>query len=230
MFTDTHLLLAFGLGVSLFGAPFLLLVVKLTDGNPLGLPVRLALWCLAGVVCGIAMLANETWSHLLGLRVPSWQTVFGAAAASLAVLTAWPLLQYLQGRMGGVPITQNALFQKIAVLPVPYRIFLVTTAAVTEEILYRGFAIGIGSSLLGSTWVAVILSIVIFTITHFRWGLTHMLSVLWAGLAFTSLFVVTGDLVACMVAHAAMDAVGLIIAPIAMAHRSRDKGNRRNKI
>jgi membrane protease YdiL (CAAX protease family) len=221
MFTDTHLFLAFGLAVSLFGAPILLVMVKLIGENPLGLGLRLALWLLASVVCGIAALASEPWIHLMGLRAPGWQTVLGAAAAALAVLSAWPLLQYFQRRVGGVSTTQNVAFQNIAVLPVSYRIFLVATAAVTEEILYRGFAIGIGGVLIGNPWVAAVLSIVIFTTTHFRWGLSHLLSVLWAALALTGLFVVTGDLVACIVAHAVMDTVGLIIAPLAMGRRAQ---------
>jgi membrane protease YdiL (CAAX protease family) len=221
MSNHTYLLLALGFAASLLGAPILLVTVKLAGGNQLGLAARLALWALAGAVCGIALLAGAPWSHLVGLRVPSWQTLRGAAAATVAVLAAWPLLQYVQGRLGGVSITQNPAFQKIAVLSVSYRIFLVITAAVTEEVLYRGFAIGVGSILLGNPLVAATLSIVIFTSAHFRWGLGHMLSVFWVALVFTTLFVVTGDLWACIAAHAASDATGLLIAPAMMARRNR---------
>jgi membrane protease YdiL (CAAX protease family) len=60
----------------------------------------------------------------------------------------------------------------------PQEIAIGATAAVTEEILYRGFAIGIGKAFLGNTLEAATLSVVIFTVTHFRWGFSHMLSVL----------------------------------------------------
>jgi hypothetical protein len=161
--THTHQLLALGLAVSLFGAPLLLITVRRIDTNPLGLPVRLALWVLAGLVCAIAVLASEPWSVLLGLRVPGWRTVLGAAAAAIAVLSSWPFLQYLQRTAGGSWIMANAVFRRIIALPLAYRLFLVATAAVTEEIFYRGFAIGIGKVVLGNTLEAATLSVVIFT-------------------------------------------------------------------
>jgi membrane protease YdiL (CAAX protease family) len=205
--------------MSLLGAPILLITVRLINADPLGLPVRLTLWALAGVVCRIAVLAGGSWSRSLGLTAPGWHAVVGAAAATFAVLPAWPLLQHIQRKSGGRLVTENVVFQKIVALPLVYRLFLVATAAVTEEILYRGFAIGIGKVLLGNTLEAAALSVVIFTVTHFRWGLSHLLSVLWAALVFTCLFVVTGDLLACIVAHGAIDTVGLVIAPALMAHR-----------
>jgi len=219
MSTPIYQWLALGLAISLLGAPILLIAVRLKNVDPLGLPVRLTLWVLAGVVWGIAVLAGESWSRSLGLRVPGWHAVLGAAAATFAVLPAWPLLQFIQRKAGGRLFAENVVFQKIVALPLAYRLFLIATAAVTEEILYRGFAIGIGQALLGNTPAAATLSVVIFTVTHFRWGLSHLLSVLWAALAFTCLFVVTGDLLACIMAHAAIDTVGLVIAPALMAHR-----------
>jgi CAAX prenyl protease-like protein len=224
--SHTYQLLALGLAVSLLGAPILLITVKLMDANSLALPVRLALWLLAGVVYAIAQLAGEPWSLLMGLRVPGWHTVLGAAAATTAVLLAWPLLQYVQRNAGGSLIMENTVFRKIVALPLAYRLFLVATAAVTEEILYRGFGVGIGKVVLGNTLEAATLSAVIFTVTHFRWGLSHMLSVLWTALALTSLFVVTDDLLACIMAHGALDTVGLVIAPAVMARRGRAIGNR----
>jgi hypothetical protein len=147
MSVRTYELLALGLAVSLLGAPILLTTARLFHVNPVGLPVRLALWALAGVVCGIAMLAGESWSDSLGLRVPSWQMLLGAATATFAVLLAWPFLQYIQRKARGNLVTDNVVFRKIVALPLAYRLFLVVTAAVTEEILYRGFAIGIGKIL-----------------------------------------------------------------------------------
>lgn len=111
-------LLTFGLAAALLGAPILLVTVKLVGGNQLGLAARLALWALAGAVCGIALLAGAPWSHLVGLRVPNWQTLLGAAAATVAVLAAWPLLQYVQGRLGGVSIVVGFLGSARVHLPI----------------------------------------------------------------------------------------------------------------
>jgi membrane protease YdiL (CAAX protease family) len=221
MTTHTYQLLVLGLTLSLLGAPTLLILAEFLDWNSLGLPVRLALWTLAGIVCGITALAHEPWSYLLGPRGLSWRTVIAAVAATFTMLAVWPLLQYIQRKLGGISVEQNTVFQTIVALPLAYRLFLIVTAALTEEILYRGFAIGIGKTILSGTLAASTVSVVIFTVSHFRWGLSHMLSVLWAAVVFTILFVVTGDLLACIVAHASIDAVGLVIAPAVMAGRRR---------
>jgi membrane protease YdiL (CAAX protease family) len=176
------------------------------------------------LVCGIAEWATGRASQLLGLRLPNWQTLLYAAAATAAVLAAWPVSQYFQRRAGGVSTTQNSAFLKIVAYPLSYRLFLTATAAVTEELLYRGFAIGIGGILLESIWKAAVLSIIVFTATHFRWGLGHILLVLWAALVLTSLFVITHDLLACIIAHGMIDTVGLVLAPLAKARRNRPIG------
>ena len=115
--------------------------------------------------------------------------------------------------LGGVSIEQSQQFHKMASLSFGYRLFIVVTAAVVEEILYRGYAIGIGQSLVGGILPATFLSIVVFTLSHFRWGLSHLLSVLWSALALSLLFVFTGNLFSCIAAHAAINGVGLLLLP-----------------
>jgi len=58
-------MLAAGLALALFGAPMLLLVVKLSGGNSLGLPCRLSLWVMAGLVLVIARAAPDHADLLL---------------------------------------------------------------------------------------------------------------------------------------------------------------------
>lgn len=70
-----------------------------------------------------------------------------------------------------VPLQQSLLRP-----PLGHRSFVVMTAAVTEEVLYRGYAIGVGQHLLGSTWLACALSIAAFTLGHLRWGLAHLVA------------------------------------------------------
>jgi membrane protease YdiL (CAAX protease family) len=217
-------ILAFGLALALFGTPILLLTTRFAGGNSLGWPIRLSLWALGGAALGIARSVMKNWDITLGLLAPSWRTVIGAVAAMLITCAAWPIVQHIQVRAGKKTVEQNEAFLAITALSIPYRLFLVATAAVTEEILYRGFAVGVGGEILGNRPAAVALSLIAFVGGHFRWGLGHMLSVLWAAITLTALFVITRDLLACILAHGAIDVIGLVIAPAAMARRGRADG------
>jgi membrane protease YdiL (CAAX protease family) len=224
MLSHNFPILAFGLAIALFGAPMLLLTTRLAGGNSLGLPFRMSLWTLAGIALGIALLAMTHGDLSLGLLAPSWRTAIGAVCAMFITCAAWPIIQKVQERLGKKTIVQNETFRELIALSIPYRLFLVATAAVTEEVLYRGFAIGAGGEILGNLPAAVALSLITFVGGHFRWGLAHMLSVLWAAITLTALFVITRDLLACIVAHAAIDLMGLVVAPAAMALRARADG------
>ncbi len=70
-----------------------------------------------------------------------------------------------------------------------------------------------GFVMLGSVWWAALVSVVAFTIAHYRWGLSHLLSVFWTGATLTALYVYSGDLLACVFAHAIVDTVGLLLMP-----------------
>jgi membrane protease YdiL (CAAX protease family) len=218
----------FGLALSLFGVPLLLVGARQLRLNPLSLAVRLGFWILGFGVLVLTIFGAASWSQQLGFIGFSAKTLGAATVAILATLVAWPLLQHTQKWLGGVSVEQTPQFHAIAALSYGYRIFLVATAATVEEVLYRGYAIGVGQYLLGGLWPAATVSILVFTLSHFRWGLSHLLSVLWAALVLTLLFLQTGDLLACMLAHAAIDAVGLLLAPAAMARSRRRAGVERD--
>lgn len=208
-----------GLVISLLGAPAIMLSLKGFRIDSLSLPSRLALWLLALVVLALAAYGSESWRTQLGLQAPTTVHLGVAALAIFGILAVLPLLQFVQKVLGGTSIKQTEQFRKLADLSFNFRLFLVITAAVVEEILYRGYAIGIGKDILGSPSVAVIVSLTLFVAIHFRWGLTHLLSVLFMGLILSLLFVLTNDLWACVVVHSAVDAFGLLFLPVAMRRK-----------
>lgn len=126
----------------------------------------------------------------------------------------------MQKALGGVSVEQTELFSRLAKLSFGYRLFIVMTAAVVEEVLYRGYAIGVGRYVFGSLFIAILVSLAAFVAAHFRWGMSHLLSVFWPGLVLSLLFVSTNNLLVCILAHAAVDAVGLLVAPAAMRRKN----------
>jgi membrane protease YdiL (CAAX protease family) len=215
------LLPLFGLLLALMGAPFLLAVVRMLNGDTLGIAPRLALWLIAGIVTAIAGISFQNWMELLGLNAPTLSTFGLAFLATLFTLATWPLIQATQRALGGSRVENSESFKNLVRLPVAYRCLLVLTAGVTEEVLFRSYGIGIGGNLLGGTSIALVVSLVFFVLGHYRWGLAHLLSVFWAGLVLSVLFVVTNSVVACAVTHTLVDAVGLLLAPWGMARRAK---------
>ena len=208
-----------GLALSLLGAPLLLLGFKALRIDSLSLISRVALWLLAGTVLAFATYGSGSWSQQIGIQAPTAIHLAAAVFAAFAMLAIWPIAQHLQKSYGGVRVEQTESFQKIARFSFGRRLFLVVTAAVVEEILYRSYAIGIGQTIWGSMMAAVVVSLGVFVAAHFQWGVSHLFFVFWAGLVLSLLFVFTNNIWACMLAHAIVDAVGLLLAPAAMARK-----------
>lgn len=213
------ILLDIGLAFSLGGPLLLLLASKWLRFNSLSLPSRLFLWLLAFIVLALAAFSGSPWLRRVGAQPVGWIQLIGAVVATITILGAFPFLQRLQKAVGGTSEEQTETFQKIACLPVPYRVFLVVTAATVEEVLYRGYAIGIGQYVLDSLPAAFIISLLVFVATHFRWGISHLISVFWAALVLSLLFVFTNNLFACILAHFTVDAVGFLLLPSVMPHQ-----------
>ena len=115
---------------------------------------------------------------------------------------------------------KNGLFEakapasQILHWPLWLRLFMLITAGVVEEALYRGFAIERLTALTGKRWLAALIALLGFVAAHLPfWGLGAIATPIVGGAFFTLIYLWRGDLVACMVAHLAVDSVGLLLAP-----------------
>jgi membrane protease YdiL (CAAX protease family) len=208
-----------GLALALFGAPLLLLAFRHFRVNTLSAPMRICLWLLCLAIVLLAKQGSNNWP-LLGLKIPTVKTILYAVLATIATLGSWPIVGLLQARWGGATAQTTEQFRRLSLLSFPSKLFVVLTAGSVEEVLYRGYAIGIGTETFGSVWLASTVSLAVFVVAHLRWGLSHLVSVFWAGLILTILFVVSQDLSACILAHVAIDGVGILIIPVVFARRS----------
>ena len=212
---------ATGLVLALIGPPAVLVAVRLCGGEPFRLWSALVMWGIACVATVVAMVSYDDWPAKLGLHWSGWHTAAAALTAAILLLASWPAVQFLQRALGGSDTTDSESFKKIAAKPIWHRLFLVTTAGVVEEVLYRGYGIGVGQLVFGSTSLAVVISLGIFVAAYFRWGLSHLLSVTWAGAVLSALFVITNSLLACIIVHALVDAVGFLLVPAVRARKSK---------
>jgi membrane protease YdiL (CAAX protease family) len=188
--------------------------------DPLGRGTRLAIWPLSLLATGLVVVAGGGMDPL-GLGRPGARTVGVALVATIAMVIVWPLITRIQPRSGAPDVVESSVYRSLAALPFGYRAFLVLTAGVNEELLYRGVGVGFGRVFFGSFALAAALSLFVFTAAHLRWGRAYLLSVLYSGSVLTLAFALTGDLIACMLAHTLVDALGLLAGPALRARYAR---------
>jgi membrane protease YdiL (CAAX protease family) len=92
---------------------------------------------------------------------------------------------------------------------VEYRLFqtMAVTAGITEEVIFRGFLIGV-LALWMPLWVAGLAALAVFVGAHVYQGLSGMLRILPVSTVLTILFLASGSLFPGILLHAAVDLAG----------------------
>jgi membrane protease YdiL (CAAX protease family) len=105
--------------------------------------------------------------------------------------------------------------QEIAAVSVSLRVALVVTAGICEEFIYRSFAIEELTFLTGKRWLSAAVAWVFFTVGHVRlYDLSSALIVPGTlGAVLTALYLWRRNLASCVLVHATMDAMFILILP-----------------
>jgi CAAX protease family protein len=205
-------LLNLGIAIALLGVPLVLLACRRLGRDTLSFVPRLFGWVLAALCVVLAATISPSGISTLGVRSVSIETLVLGVVTAVGTLVLFAVIGFIQRAMG-LPNADIAMFARVTALAPLHKLLLVVTAGVTEEILYRGYAIGLGQVLFGSVWVAASLSLLVFTLAHLNWRASHLISVAVAGGAVTVLFVLSRDLNACILAHALVDGVAVALMP-----------------
>jgi uncharacterized protein len=146
----------------------------------------------------------------IGLRPMRWWTIPAGVLAGVASVF---LTGVLVSSLGLSSDTQFATY--LQSLPFITRLLLVVTAGVFEETLYRGYAIERLTMLWGSKWAAGAVTLIFFTLAHIpAVGIAGLLPVCIVSVFVTLLYLWRRDLILNMIAHATVDAIGLLLAPV----------------
>ena len=146
----------------------------------------------------------------IGLRPIRWWTV------PLGLL-AGVVITFVSGALvSGLRLSSDVQFVTyLQSLPFGTRLLLALTAGVFEETLYRGYALERLTMIWGSKWAAAVVTVTLFTLAHLPVvGIAHLLPVGIVSLFVTLLYLWRRDLILNMAAHATIDAIGLLLAPI----------------
>ncbi len=165
----------------------------------------------AGLVAG-ALQVERLPLASIGIRWPGVSTwalaviIFVCACFALPLLTT-PLVRALgeEGVRAGV--------QRLAALPVWFRLMIAVTGGAIEETLYRGYAIERLAVLTGRRWLAGVMAALAFGMAHIpAWGSAFAIAAdLPFGILMTAVYLWRRDLIANILAHSAALVVGLLV-------------------
>jgi uncharacterized protein len=147
----------------------------------------------------------------IGLIRPTRGT-FGWGLAATVVLLATMMLTFavIAPALG---LKQN-MTATAAIVQVPLWLLITTplVAGITEEILYRGYAIERLTFLTGNRWLAATIAGVLFLLLHLSWGGMQMIIVAFGTVIFVGLYLWRRDLPCVMLAHILVDLIGFALA------------------
>jgi membrane protease YdiL (CAAX protease family) len=173
-------------------------------------------WAVVAVLCVAAFALQHKRPSEFGLRLLGWRDALTSLAGVFVAFA-------LSGAASRFVIMPSSLsdVQKLAAVPAGLRIGLVLTAAICEEFIYRGFGIEELVLLARRRWLAGLLSLTLFTVSHA--GLYGMSAALivpgLVGAVLTGLYLWRRNLPSCMLVHAIFDGILLVVIPAAMHAR-----------
>ena len=168
-------------------------------------------WGLFVAICAYVLIVEHRPLSSIGFRRPGWLNIMLGVITGLLMVAGivfiwsviFPML-HLKMNAGQM----NTILDK----PFWYRFLVVTTAAVVEETLFRGYPIERIGEWSGSRFLGGVIAWIAFTYAHLGgWGWAHLIVAGFGGLLLTILFLWRGNLWANMLAHWLTDGAGFLL-------------------
>jgi membrane protease YdiL (CAAX protease family) len=174
-------------------------------------------WAAAAVALVVLLAGGLTLAEI-GFRLPTELGARGAALLAGAVggLAVGAVLVVAQARRGEAPATAGDIDVLVPRTPSERRWYaaLSVTAGVTEEIVYRAFALTVLTSVLpGGQWVAILVAAAAFGAAHAYQGRGGVLATTVLAIVFGFAYLETGSLLPSIVLHVLIDLRVLLLRP-----------------
>lgn len=169
-----------------------------------------AIWWLyvAGMLAYVLRVERRPLSSI-GFRRLGARDIAIGIAAGIAILAALACIYYLIFPLLHWDLSQG--MNKLAATPLWWRLISTVRAAVSEELLFRGYAMERLSELTGSRKIAACISCAIFMLDHVpTWGWQHLAIAGVGGIALTLLYLWRRNLWVNILAHFIVDAASML--------------------
>lgn len=220
-----------GLLVALGGTSAFALVKSRNQHAPIKAAFHLSsLWGLALAVVAIVLFLERRSLASIGIEGGHYGAWAAGAIIGLTMVTLTVLSLHLGLQRGGSAIPEGSArgLKRLTDMPLWFRYAAVITAAITEEILFRGYPIERLHEITGNVWLAAAIPLFVFVVAHLGgWSARHLVGVLFGGVLLTGLYLVTRDLVACMITHALIDSTIIFLPALLRRYGNRPAGGDR---
>lgn len=172
---------------------------------------EVAIWLYAAVVLAIALFWERRTFASIGLRKLTLASLGFAILGAAAMAGAGALAAYVVYGVLHQPQHSDAQAAALVDGSVVYALCLAIRAGVIEEVFFRGLAIEQLAILTGSRWLAAFLATAIFVVIHalhFDW--IQLVPIAAVSIVLTGLYLWRRDLWSNILAHIAVDGVGLV--------------------
>ncbi len=177
-------------------------------------------WLMSGrTAFALGLTAGEGWGALAGwglAAAAASYVIYILARASLSKATRDEIRRQIDGAQGMDLLRPRTRLE--------HRDFqlLSVTAGITEEIIFRGFLIGV-LSLVMPVWLAAATSLALFVLAHLYQGLSGMGRILPVSLVMTLVFLVSGSLWPAIILHVLVDASAGAMMALVDRHEKADQ-------
>jgi membrane protease YdiL (CAAX protease family) len=171
-------------------------------------------WIYVAVVLLYVLGVERRPLSSIGFRAPGAKNLAIGVGAGVLITLGLGALYYLilPALHLNDSIASTSSANALMTTPFWWRFISTVRAAVSEEVLFRGYAMERIEELSGSRVIAVFISCSLFTLAHVSaWGWSHELIVAFGGLAFSLLYLWRRNLWVNIIAHFIVDAASVLV-------------------
>lgn len=171
------------------------------------------LWGLMFVILFFTRNIEKQPLETIGWKPLSWKWIFAAIGIGVLLSLLVPVLTLLVNTI--IPPSDTGTITQVASNYSWWIILLsVLTAGITEEVLFRGYALERLIEITGNKWVSGLVSLLFFTAAHAAgWNMNHIIGVVIPlGIILTGLYFWKRNLLFVMIVHVVIDLPLVVIA------------------
>ena len=167
----------------------------------------------ASALAAISFGINKRPLKFFHIRGVGWRDIGAALLAIPAIIALIALVEPIANHFAESGTASELAPHDIADYPLGLALATAVTAGVFEEFIYRGFVLEELGELIHSRWVAAGISVVLFAVAHYvnnGWSPDLIYPAL-AGAVITVLYFARCNLTICMLLHAAIDSLHVLL-------------------
>jgi len=196
-----------GLGLALAAPVFYSLITReflFSDQAHSLLEVYIGLffmWFLAAAVVLLTLWGEKRPLSSIGWKLPTVKLILLTLGFGVLLSLAVPALSILAGMI--ISVDESGSIETASQIPWLLMLISVITAGITEEFLFRGYALERLFEWTGSKWISSIVSLVCFTAIHIAgWNMVHIIGVVIPmGVALIGLYWWKRNLILVIIVH-----------------------------